>query len=905
MEAHKEEKSVPYLLIVGEAPGEEEDRQGKPFVGPAGQLLRQALDGVGIDPDTDAVYTNIVRCRPPDNKIDKKYILACQEFLEEDIKAHQPSQIWLMGNSPLMGALGETGISDWNGSIVNKPYGELGEQTFIPLFHPAYILRNRGVLNSWLEAFMKAMEYREGIEPEQEQHEHIHVCTWDMLEDMRMDLLSFSKNKNASLYFDLETSGLDAFSLHSKIVAVGLSCNNGKVYTVLLDHKESEWEESDKPYMIKAFKEILKAYSGRIVGHNVKFDLCWVNGVWKLDVDAGGDTMLMSHLIDSRQGIHGLKRLSSINLGMYKYNDELEEYKRHHKEADPERGGSYANIPANILIPYLYNDVKAVILLEPILYEDLSEAQITHYYNITIPTTNTLKRLQSEGLTLDRYIAHRYRHIYHILQQEALQIIYEDSKVKKFTKRKNQEIEAEEDKRIAILEASPRKTKRPIKRRKLKEWIFNPGSSAQLRELYFNMYKIPVLGTTKKGLPSTSAALYRPLEGKHPILFKIRSYKLYTKALSTYLIPADEGHWLSDDGRVHTNFNQHGTLTGRLSSSKPINLQNIPTPIKEPGTILESLPIKNIFVHRNWIDDYGPDVDTPYLLNNDEFDQGALVSADFSGMELRVFASISNCLNMLDILASGLDVHSMVAIMSIEGKKPSEIEPEEVTWFKSNKAEVRYRYKWTNWTLLYGGNEWTLNRLYGIDLDEGKETIARYFEAFPEVREYQRWTRRFAEENGYIESAFGRRESLPYINDRRDDKARSKDARIAVNMPIQSTATDTLLIAANCLDRELRDRQLASKIVNTVHDSLVGDCPRYEIVPYALLCKDVMENVTAYAKLYYPALDFSWLRCALVADIDVGTNYGTEMSLKKWLEAHGDVYDKEYMHQPTRKKNGI
>jgi len=137
----------PRILVVGEAPGEDEDRQGIPFVGKSGQLLRTVLDGAfGLD---DVRFTNIVRCRPKDNKITKKAVESCSRFAIDDISIYNPEIVLLMGNSPLSGVLGQIGISRWNGVIVNKD-----DRKYMPLYHPAFILRDTSHMDEWLEAII-------------------------------------------------------------------------------------------------------------------------------------------------------------------------------------------------------------------------------------------------------------------------------------------------------------------------------------------------------------------------------------------------------------------------------------------------------------------------------------------------------------------------------------------------------------------------------------------------------------------------------------------------------------------------------------------------------------------------------------------------------------------------------
>jgi DNA polymerase-1 len=264
------------------------------------------------------------------------------------------------------------------------------------------------------------------------------------------------------------------------------------------------------------------------------------------------------------------------------------------------------------------------------------------------------------------------------------------------------------------------------------------------------------------------------------------------------------------------------------------------------------------------------------------YGDGVVMSSDFSGMELRVFASLANCQPMIDIHKSGKDFHSCVALRAITGKPISDITREEI---KSLATAVRYKYKWTNWTLLFGGGAETLHHLYDMPYNEAEQMVADYFEAFPEVKEFQEDCVKQAEDFGYIESPYGRREHLYYINDY-DRQKRNADRRAAMNMPVQSGASDTLLLALIIVDDKLSNIGARTKLVNTVHDSIVLDVPKDEILPVAKMVKDVMENVVMYAKEYMPDIDMSWLKCPLKADVDVGSHYGSMISIEEWEKLH-------------------
>jgi DNA polymerase-1 len=819
----------PELIIVGEAPGAEEDKLGEPFVGPSGNYLRSALKEVGVD-IRDVMFTNIVRCRPPNNKVSKKAINECYNFTIQEIEDYQPEQVWLMGNTPLNAVLGESGITNWNGSII-----ENNGITYIPLYHPAYILRNGDALDEWLSGMMKAVDGDEKAED----FERYYPKTIDDLVDMDDYLAGFD-----FISFDAETSTLRAFEQESMIVSVSFAAGK-RSYSYPIYHTE-EWWGDDIERVEGITLQILQEHSERLIGQNIKFDFMQARNQWDACLKAGGDTMLISHLLDSRPGLHGLKRLAGIHLGWYEYERDLWDYAFKHPKTNPKKGGSFANMPLDILLPYGAMDAEATLLLHDILYEKMSDKQKILYDQLILQASDALTNMQCNGIALDRYIAKRYQHIYTIMRDRVHDEIDNDPKVKTIVKRRQAAIDKE-------IEGT---------KRKRKIFRFNPGSFMQLQELYFEEYNIPVVARTDKGAPSTAGSAYRPLEPKYPILHKVRIYKLFNKMLSTYLSPAANGDWSSSlDDRVRTNFNLHGTVTGRTSSSDPVNLQNIPTPEKEPGTLLEILPIKNIFTHSY------QQVQPSGLVEHD----GVIMSVDYSGMELRVFASLANCEPMLEIHRSGRDFHTMVASM-ISGIPYEDID-----------KPTRYVYKWTNWTLLYGGDAYTLHRLYDIPMSDAERAVVEYYRRFPEVRDYQDDCVDFAEDHGYAESPYGRRMHLPWILDR-DTGRRNKAKREAVNMPVQSGAGDTLLAALVVVDDKIIERGLDTKTVNEVHDSIVLDVPLWEVDQVAELCVDAMENIKGYGAEYFPDIDFSWLKAPLKADVEVGTHYGAEIPYEQWLE---------------------
>lgn len=813
------------ILVVGEAPGKEEDEGRRPFIGRSGRLLRTALINLGY-PEDKTTYTNIVRCMPPNDEMKPKYIKCCYKSLP--IKDNTKLVI-LLGNTPLKAVLGETGITNWNGIIVERD-GII----YAPCFHPAYILRNDNAMDIWVDALDKALNrYTNGSKPSVECEVLYPVSTVEIHQMCRDIALS------PVISFDIETATLDPYSKDARLLAMSF-CNGKKAWAVAIDHPEDLAPISDESLYAICMALENHPY---VIGHNIKFDQMHMKVLLDSDFKAKGDTMLLSFLIDSQRGIHGLKRLAGYYLGMFEYSKELDEYKATHKEADYERGGNYSRIPLEILLPYSAKDAIATFNLLEVLYNALTDKQKHLYNELMVPVSNTLYKIQVNGMAIDHTVADRYYRVYHLALKDVMDRIQNDPMVKLYMKRRRQS-----DKK-AVFNPGSWQQKAVVLYGTSKCQFLKPGTYEHYEGKY---YHLTPLKQSKTG-PSTDRDAIEKYRAECPLVDDLIMSAMLNKMLGTYIEPVALGTKLSGDGRARSSFNQHVVETGRLSSSSfsdslGFNQQNIPVPEKEPGTILQYQPIKNMFTHT--------------------FKGGCLLSADYSGMELRVFASLAECEAMIEIHKSGQDFHTMVGAM-VSGKDYSEITKEE-----------RYRYKWTNWTLLYGGGAATLERMYGIPMEEAEKVLKTYHQRFPEVKRYMKKCEDFARKNGYIETPFGNRRPLPDI--RANDSGRAaKAGREAVNTPIQGAAGMVTLAALTIIDKLMQKGEFKSMLVNTVHDSILVDVYPGELEDLAILFKSVMGNIKKYMRKYMPNIDMDWLICPLLADVDVGTHYG---SMEKYEE---------------------
>jgi DNA polymerase I len=354
---------------------------------------------------------------------------------------------------------------------------------------------------------------------------------------------------------------------------------------------------------------------------------------------------------------------------------------------------------------------------------------------------------------------------------------------------------------------------------------FNIASPKQVGEVLFDRLKLPYKGKkTTTGQYVTDEEKLIEMAEEHDVVAKILEYRKFSKLKSTYVdaLPLMVN---PKSNRVHSNFNQARAATGRLASDNP-NLQNIP--IKgEAGR-----EIRKAFEPRN--EDY------------------ILLAADYSQIELRIIAEISNDQFMLEAFKSGNDFHKATAA------KVYNVPMDEVT------SDQRRNAKTVNFSITYGAGATNLSKQLGISRKEAKELIDNYFIQFAGLKNYMDETVKFARENGYVKTMIGRKRVLRDINSR-NFLASSNAERVAINTPIQGTAADMIKIAMINIHKEIRDRKLQSRMILQVHDELVFDVYKPELEEIKAIILDKMP--TAIPNLGVP--------------IEVGIGTGSN-----WLEAH-------------------
>ena len=349
---------------------------------------------------------------------------------------------------------------------------------------------------------------------------------------------------------------------------------------------------------------------------------------------------------------------------------------------------------------------------------------------------------------------------------------------------------------------------------------FNIQSPKQLGEVLFEDLMLPSGKKTKTGW-STNADVLDKLRGKHPIVDEVLEYRMLTKLKSTYadgLLKV-----ISDDGRIHTSFQMTVTDTGRLSSREP-NLQNIPIR-KKLGA-----QIRGMFVA------------SPGKL---------LVDADYSQIELRLLAHISDDSTMQEAFLSGEDFHAVTASQVFDTPL------EEVT------PTLRSRAKAVNFGIVYGISAFSLAQDIGVFPNEAKAYMEAYLSKYHGVRDYMERVKEQAKTDGYVTTLFGRRREMPELKSA-NFNIRSFGERVALNMPIQGTAADIIKIAMVRVFDRLRAEKPVAKLLLQVHDELIVECPEEAAEKVSLILKEEMENA---AQLSVP----------LTAEVHTGHS---------WAEAH-------------------
>jgi DNA polymerase-1 len=353
---------------------------------------------------------------------------------------------------------------------------------------------------------------------------------------------------------------------------------------------------------------------------------------------------------------------------------------------------------------------------------------------------------------------------------------------------------------------------------------FNIASPKQLGEVLFDKLKLdPSAKKTKTGQYQTGEDVLSKLANKSDIVADILDFRQIQKLKSTY-VDALPQMINKKTGRIHTSYNQAVAATGRLSSNNP-NLQNIPVRTER------GKEVRKAFIPRD--------------------ENHVLLSADYSQIELRIIAEISEDENMMEAFVQGHDIHTATAA------KVYGVSLEEVTSTQRRNAKA------VNFGIIYGQSAFGLSQNLGIPRKEAAEIIENYFNTYPGIKKYMSDTMNFARENGYVQTIMVRRRYLRDINSA-NQTVRGFAERNAINAPIQGSAADMIKIAMIRIHQDIIDQKLNSKMTMQVHDELVFDVLKSETEQMRKIIQDRMQNAIQ-------------MKVPIVVEIGEGSN---------WLEAH-------------------
>lgn len=569
--------------------------------------------------------------------------------------------------------------------------------------------------------------------------------------------------------FDTETTSTD--QMQADLVGISLAVEAKKGYYIPVGHAPGLGKQLPLEDVIEALRGPMADEKIPKAGHNLSYDNVMLFRYGLEVKPLAFDTMVAEWLRDTASRNLGLKNLAWVRLNVQM--TDIEEL-----IGTGRKQISMDQVPIEKAAPYAAADAEVVLRLMPLLEADLKEGNAGELFEkLEMPIVPVLSQMEMAGITLDTG----------------------------FLEKLSGDLESE---MAGIAENIYKKVGEE----------FNLNSPQKLSHALFDRLKIePPDGTRKtaSGHYSTAAEVLDALSQEHEVVRWVLDYRELAKLKSTY-VDALPKQVNPQTGRVHTSYNQTGSVTGRIASSEP-NLQNI--------------PIRT---------DRGRQVRQAFIAAPGN----VLLAVDYSQIELRVVAHIADDKAMLDAFRSDQDIHGTTAA-SILGKDLKEVTSEE-----------RRNAKAVNFGLIYGMSAFGLTRSSELTLAEAQDFVKAYFERFPGVKAYLENTRELATRQGYVETLMGRRRYFPGLKEGGNAIVRARLEREAINSPIQGSAADIMKLAMLRVAEALPKAGLKAQMLLQVHDELVLECPEEELNPAARL---VSNELGAAYKLKVPLkTEVSW-----------------------------------------------
>jgi len=712
----------------------------------AGFLKRAILRGAGIE-ESDLYFTYAVRCKPATGKkANITHVRPCRQYLEEEIRRLHPKVIVLAGNAALHAFVnlyhsksttdekkssGLTGIANWRGKQV---WSREFECWLVPTHPIAALIMDRRLSGVEYRIDQSISDFELAVKLAHQPRPTMSYPKAHYITDLGLALrVVRGVMKSSVVAFDIEAEDLDPHT--SELLGISLSDRADRGFYIPVDLIQDSEELKDLIDELMVSDEILK------VLHNGAYDTKYLRHKSFPKMHNWKDTMIAASLFDENFS-KGLKPWAWRALNFGGYDKELDDYRRINKLA------SYKGIPQDVLGPYAAYDAVATLQLHFMFEKARSERVEALFSKIQMPVRIVMNEAEFTGFKVDIERAN-------YLDKKC------DEAVNKLTQKLYAMVGRE----------------------------FNMRSPIQLAQVLYKDMKLKPLKTTMKktGEYSSScdkASLQHAAKQKNGEVAQLLLDIKYIQSQQSKFIKLVLKN-VQADGRVHTNYNLTGTVTGRTSCSNP-STHNIP----------RDRFIRSIFVAS---------------------DGCRLVEADVKSAELRCLAVYCGEQFLLRAFNEGRDLHTET--FNIMYNKPADYKPTD---------DERFIAKSINFGLIYGRGPKSLADVLGITTDEAVKLIELYFKKMPGVRKFLQSNVAVAHKQEYVESLFGRRRHLPLIN-ADDYKIASKAERQANNSVIQSAAADFTYIVLARVAKLMEKAQLKARIVHTVHDCVIVDTPLDEI----------------------------------------------------------------------------
>ncbi len=647
---------------------------------------------------------------------------------------------------------------DYNAADTARASYPAADQFFRLLEFRTLIPRLKAVAKEFQPAADESQPSLFGLEPpaETKVEKLVQSSTETILVDSEESLAKMASALNAALKIglDTETTGTDAMT--ARLVGISFSVTDNVGYYVPVGHNEAR-DQLPLERLQQVLNPILSNEAILKVGHNIKYDLIiLMNHGFEVRGEFF-DTMIAGWLLDPASNGLGLKTMARTLLG-----SEMTEIEALIGKGKNQK--SMAEVAIADAAPYAAADADHTLRLEAKLRPLLeSRGAVDLYRTLEMPLVPVLIEMERNGIRIDVDGLHELSRVFGKRLIEIEKAIYD-----------------------------------------CVGYAFNINSTQQLSVALFQVLGLTPPPTAKKttaGLYSTAADVLEEMSGMHEVIDLILENREISKLKSTYV----DALPLAIDpksGRVHTSFNQVGTVTGRVASSSP-NLQNIPTRTE-----------------------LGRKVRAAFI----PADGWTLLSVDYSQIELRIIAHLSGDENMIAAFREGQDIHAATAA-AIYG-----IPLEAVT------KDQRRHAKAINFGLIYGMSSFGLSRSTNLSRQEASEFVKIYFKQFPRIQTYLDGLKAQANDLGYVETMMGRRRYFPNLKTEMNRNLRAREEREAINAPIQGSAADIMKKAMIELSEKLRATGLKARLLLQVHDELMFECPNDELDATRSLVQETMEN---------------------------------------------------------------